>query len=274
MAKEGGSLGHEFFKEYEDLHKSLKTYVNGACLTGHRSWYVEKDSCSYRWQGLKKAKENSKIYNLDDKPEWHVDASGYRWVALESIAKDKAGSVVEYLEKGIKKGIEKQKVGIKNFTNGFVPYGNQVHHILPNAVLRDCIDTKSKEDADLKTVICQGLLEERYNINYKNNMLILPSAWSQACLLGLPKHLGSHPGYSMKIKKAVMRALKPYQAAKNSGEEHPEPKPEDLKDALERISDKMYKSIIDNRQNILKKCKSEEKSVNNLPSTVYACIRI
>ena len=278
MAKKGGSFKHVFYGDYEDFHKSVKTYVNGACLTGHLSKYQEKDSCSYRWQGLKKAKESPgrQIYNshCEEKCTHGVEGTSHGWPKVISITRGQAGKIVAAFKKQVFDGVEKQFVEVSNFTNGWRPYPNQVHHILPKELLADAINETSGEDAELKDVICLGLLEEKYNINYKDNMLILPTESSDSCKIGLPTHEGNHPGYTAKVKKAVMRALRPYLALKDQEEDHDVDEPLDLKNALEDISDVMYEGIINYRPKILAKCKNTEVKLNNLPRTVFANLKI
>jgi hypothetical protein len=270
MAKKGQAMGHSFYKNSEDLHLSAGNYAGGACLTGHHSHWEPRNSCSYRWQGLKKAESIKSVYNSHEKKSAHLGKSGFGWARAESVDAGKAGKVLRKFETEMKKDKLKTKIEAQNFTNGFAPYSNQVHHVLPNSVLRNGIDKTVNGDADLVKDICDGLLTEKYNINYQDNMIILPVDWEDACQIGLPTHNGDHPTYRAEIQTAVLEALAPYQQAANQGESHEEPDYEEIKEKLETISKDMYDSIKNYGQTAIKgKCASGEVGVNNLPKSVY-----
>jgi len=138
-------------------------------------------------------------------------------------------------------------IEVNNFTSGQVPYGNQVHHVLNASSLRKGVDDLAEKWAPIRKVIVDGLLTEKYNLNHKDNALILPTKDYHSKKTGLPKHYGSHPTYSAKIKSAVKTALEPYKTIANQmkkNKEHKKPEPEKLKEALTSISDTMYANII------------------------------
>lgn len=275
MAKKGESFGHSFFKESEELHQSVGSYAGGACLTGHQSSWEQRNSCSYRWQGVKKADENKTIYNSHADGDAHIGKSGFGWARATAAAAGKAGNIIREIQTAFKKGKLKTLVEAKNFTNGFAPYPNQVHHVLPTSVLRNAIDTTTKGDAGLVKDINDGLLTEKYNINFKDNMIILAVSWDDACQIGLPTHLGDHPTYRGEIESAVLDAMAPYQSLADQGEEHEKPDYEELKDTLEKIANRMYTSIKNYGQSTLKgKCQDEEVTVNNLPRIVYKVLAL
>jgi len=237
---------HSYFKDSYNLHAKVGSYDGGACLSGHLYKWTARNSCSYRWQGIKKAKENPTPYDSHGKAYCHLNGAGFPALAV---------------------------LGIKNFNNGFMPYSNQVHHVLPNSVLRNGIDETTKSKANLIKDICDGLLTEKYNINFKDNMLILAVKWKDACQIGLPTHLGDHPGYSAKIKARVIKALQPYAQVVDDEEDHDEPDYLDLKDELKAISDSMYGAIVAHGQTSIKgSCSSAPVSVNQLPASVYAVL--
>lgn len=278
---------HPFYKKYPGLHKPVGGYAGGSCLEGHVGFYEQQNSCSYRWQGLAKANESpgKEIYNSHHNPDCHLGASGHGWASTARLAQGKSGELVGTFEtktfKNKKTGTEteKQRILAKNFTTGFAPYSNQVHHVLPSGVLRICISDLAKVAPTIQDLICKGLLTEKYNINHKDNMIILPVKWSDACKIGLPTHQGSHPSYSASIKSATADAMSPYekiaeQIADPEKKDHDAPAPEDLKTALEDISNKMYDSIIALQPIIRGRCKSEKMSVNELPTAVFACLAV
>jgi len=268
--KQGKKAKHAFFEDSYKLHVPTGSYENGACLGPHRSYWKANDSCSYRWQGVKKAEENPGPYNSHPNKKYHLGGTGWGWPAESSVKSGRAGDVIFKGEiKTFGKRV-KQKVQARNFTNGFAPYGNQVHHILPTATLRNCIDATTKSNVDQVKNICDGLLKEKYNLNFKKNMLILPTTWRHACKIGLPVHLGDHPNYSDEIKTKVMRALSPWDQAASQGEEHPEPDFFDLKYELEALEDNMYVSITSHgTQTIKGHCEDPKVTVDQLPKVVF-----
>ncbi|WP_437949726.1 AHH domain-containing protein [Sorangium sp. So ce296] len=269
---------HEFYEKFEKLHSSVASYEGGACLRGHSGFYQEKDSCSYRWQGLAKAKlePGKDVYDSHPNPKCHLDGSGYGWASVQAVTQGRAGVVeATYAKKTYKtkkgKDIEKQKILAKNFTNGFAPYPNQVHHILPTAALRESILEVSKPAPSVAETIGKGLLGEKYNINHMDNMIILPVRGREARKIGLPTHCGSHPGYSAQIKDRVTAALRPYQRIAEqvaNNRKHDSPKPGNLKDALELISDVMYIEFITVAISA-KEAGVDPGSVDELPSSVF-----
>jgi hypothetical protein len=279
--KQGKKAEHAFFEDSYEKHDPVGGYDNGACLSPHLSWWKENDSCSYRWQGLKKAEENPGPYNSHGDPDCHLGGGGWGFPAVSRLDAGKAGQILVSTVKEIvktsisKKGVEsstrKRLVQARNFTNGFAPYGNQVHHILPTATLRNCIDTTTKSNVDQVKNICDGLLKEKYNINFKKNMIILATQWRDACQIGLPVHLGNHPNYSDEIKAKVMRALSPWDEAASQAPDHPAPDFFDLKYELEALEDNMYTSIVDHGKSTIKDtCDDLKITVDDLPPSVFS----
>ena len=272
-AKKGAKATHSFFKDSNELHNSVGSFDGGSCLNGHMSKWKERDSCSYRWQGIKRAKESPGPYNSYSPPnkDWSLDGSGLGWVVPDAIAASRAGKILGILKEGIVKGKFKRLIQARNFTNGFAPYGNQVHHVLPNSVLRNGIDETTKSNVDLVKDITDGLLEEKYNINFKVNMLILPTAKPVSVRIGLPTHCGDHPAYSARVTAGVMKAVEPLSLVADQGEEHPEPDYEDLKKDLQAVSSSMYDAIVAYGQaNILNQV---SVSMNQLPASVFSVLR-
>jgi hypothetical protein len=231
---------HPFYLPDYRLHSSVPSYDDGACLIRHQYTYTVNDSCCYRWQGIKKA-------------EAQPGRSAY----------DAHRTVNCRIGKQLVKGVD-------NFTTGWAPYGNQVHHVLNSSSLRKGIEDVAAVWGHIRRTIVNGLLNEKYNLNHFDNNMICPTADRNSIQTGLPKHLGSHPNYSAKILTAVKKALKPYKAIANqmkNKKDHDKPEPEKLKDALLNISDTMYGNILGmaaaNRQ------AKKATSVDDLPAKAY-----
>jgi hypothetical protein len=251
--KKGKKVKHATFHESAKLHNSVGGYDGGSCLSGHLSKYTSGDSCSYRWQGVKQAEDNSGPY--DSHPKDYCRVKGAK------------------LAKGFFRKLFLG--GGENFHTGFMPYANQVHHILPSSGLRNGMDEATESKPDLIKTMCDGLLTQKYNINFRPNMIILASKWRDACHIGLPTHLGDHPDYTASIQEKVLEAMAPYASLADQGMEHDDPDFEDLKDDLEAISTSMYPSIVSYGQTAIKgKCKKAKITVNDLPAAVFAVLGV
>ncbi|MDA8137275.1 MAG: AHH domain-containing protein [Desulfobacteraceae bacterium] len=264
------SMNHELYKELKDLHKNVGTFDNGSCLTGHLYPYKERQSCSYRWQGLKKARENKEIYNRH-RPDAHIGAEGWGWASAEQVLKEKAGKLLYVGETATKSKKKKTKVKARNFTNAFVPYANNPHHVLPESCLANAIESVTKEKTELVNLIAGGLLEEKYNINHKDNIMIMPCCWKDGCRIGLPTHPrgNNHPNYRYTIENAVKDALEPYQQISDQGATHDKAKARKLKKTLEDISNDLYGELKTYGETLLSQCQNPEVTIDDIPQSVF-----
>lgn len=267
---------HFGLSEYEDLHLNpVNGTENGACLNGRCCSSYNTITCSYRYQGLKEAESYKHIYNDPEIDErYHLGGTDTRGRVVAAISNAGVRRVIPVNAKvaidiageqeydrpvptikaaGPRHGekykhyrddaiLKAKKFRFLNFTVGSVPYQNQVHHVLNHSSLREGI----KSFKNIPDVIAQGLLEEKYNINYKKNMVILPTSDKISEETGLPVH-GGHPNYNMKILREVTKALKGYKSInKQAGkEDHPKPDPVPVKGRLKYISQTWYKKIMD-----------------------------
>jgi hypothetical protein len=136
-------------------------------------------------------------------------------------------------------------------------FKQNAHHIIPVSVLWRTIEEvtqtagKTKQGEMLDLVI-DGLLTEKYNINYETNMIILATRSQVAKKLGLPLHLRSkawnHPDYSAQVEMLMKSNVDPqYSKLANAvrdekhGKEKETPK---VKNKLNRISEGIYDAII------------------------------
>lgn len=258
-------------------HESVKSTDGGACLVRHETTYRVNDSCSYRWQALEKAKTGPgrSAYDAHSKAKCHIGAQNPGPVPAGTGG---AGVAVIKTIKGKKpknKGKKFDIINLENFTTGFVPYGNQAHHIVNNSSLQKAINELAETFSLIRWVIVGGLLTEKYNLNHKDNMLLLPTKNKDCRETGLPRHYGSHPNYSDEILVAVKRALQPYNEIADQMDQklknHDKPEPKKLKKALERISDTMYANLLAAAAANRTK-KAAATVINSLPRTTYTGI--
>ncbi len=205
---------HAFDKNLLKLHKPTGSTEGGACLTRHIS-NVTHSSCSHRWQARQRAATTDGAwYNGINSPRWDVVAGNFDGKCRK-------------------------------------PYYHQAHHIVPNRVLEGCIYQAAKESASftLYKLIRMGLLEAKYNLNHKDNMIILPMGKFVAKRLKLPRHLNAgaraHDDYSKKVKNEVQKVIDEYkELVKKATPECDKPPPADLaKESLVEVSTMMRHAI-------------------------------
>lgn len=274
MAEENSDNTHVSSIGFDEAHKPIRDSTEkGACINGRCMASYDTVSCSYRYQGLEAAKKYKNIYNNSDVPDkYHVDgrkgmsrARIYEVLSKSGKRRNIAinGKYRELKNGRIYKGEEPPKSKVTdevykcykddlvvfkkdywfvNFTISSVPWKNQVHHVLNHSSLNKLIDSFE----NISDVVSLGLLGELYNINHKDNMIILPTEnyWSKKT--GLPKHYGSHPDYSRLIKSEVEDALSGYKDLneKAADPNHPKPDPIAVKQELLDISKDWYEKIV------------------------------
>lgn len=254
-----------FFRAHGAFHEPAQGTENGACLIRHEARYIENNSCSYRWQGLEKAKVSpgKDAYNAHDNKAHHIGGRHEGFATRERLEEMQRSSgydpEVKVNDHRFEKEVEtkdgpkvKEFVGVivkvNNFTTGFAPYGNQVHHVLNNSSLRNGIEEIAKIHYPIRRVIISGLLSAKYNLNHKDNALILPTTDYHCRQTGLPKHSGGHKAYSDEILDLVKEALKPYKKIaeqRKKKKKHDPPEPEEVADSLKEISTTLYAEVME-----------------------------
>jgi hypothetical protein len=210
------NVDHKFDKLFLECHVATGKTEDGACLTRHISG-VSQSSCSHRWQARERAKaEDKSWYNAPLAPgvpqdgTWNVDDED------------------------------------KNFHDSTVPYWHQAHHLIPNRVLANGINTAADIAGTMQIyqAIRQGLLEAKYNLNHKTNMIILPMEEEISKRLSLPRHLETgarnHTSYSLIVAQRVQPVINQFAdvLSKSVGKpnEHPSSPDKLAKAQLERVS--------------------------------------
>jgi len=258
---------------FGEAHKTIKDSTEGgACINGRCQGTYDTTSCSYRYQGIEAAKKYKHIYNHSDIPaKFHVDGrkGKKKSVIFEALSKSderrkiaingkyrvlihaktykcelpttKVGDVYKQYQEDV--AVFRKQYWFVNFTVSSVPWKNQVHHVLNQSSLVKIIASFE----NITDVVSLGLLEELYNINHKDNMIILPTEKYWVRKTGLPLHCGSHPDYSEQILSEVENALSEYESLNEQAgkPDHPKPAPKPAKERLLKISKKWYKKIVD-----------------------------
>lgn len=232
-------------------HKRAGASRGGACLTRHVSPFERRNSCSHRWQAWLDGKDHGSLYNGDAYKSL-TDAgkrvgtskkrsTGFPWWYAYSLPAPAKGDW----------DIGQGPNAAVNFTERcYRPYWHNSHHLIPNGVLREAIDAvgKGKErPAEVTLAVKQGLLEVKYNLNYKVNMLLLPMDRKVARALGLPRHLRtaaarSHQEYSANVLEELMQLFDPIQVAMKC-ESKDKPDYQALKEQLESYSGELHAMV-------------------------------
>ena len=192
--------------DLENLHKP-------GCLTRHQK-RAEGNTCSHQWQAVIQTQNHASTY---DHPTYHSLCVRSRGPThfQPSISR-------RNLMKRPKCGEWNVGVG-RNFQHFKVPYWHNAHHIIPNGSLRGAIAKAGKGDSRLPRLIKYALLKAEYNLNDKENMVILPMQSVVAEALGLPRHLRgdevgpnekpemfSHQNYSDYVEGKLVPILNKY----------------------------------------------------------------
>ena len=240
-------------KNLKGKHKPVKgSTEGGACLNRHDGSREQNGrgalkavSCNHRWQGFKKALEKQATYN---------------WPAYEALSKNKTLAMALRARSGTRRvpapNGENKAWDVTAQGNNFrtscnVPFWHEAHHLVPNSVLKSCIakvgDGKPLQDVYVKK-IRSGLLKEKYNLNHKLNMILLPMDKKVARALKLPRHRltaehRSHKAYSNHVRDKLKEYLKPVQKAVQK-HEGPPADYKACKALIEELSETLYEKIL------------------------------
>jgi len=225
--------------ELEVLHKP-------GCLTRHQK-RANGNTCSHQWQAVQQAIDHAGVYNYPTYAALCSDGVSF-FKPSASSARRRRPSKGDW------------NVGVAgNFEHYRVPYWHNAHHIIPNGVLRSGIAKAGKGDARLPRLIKYALLKAEYNLNDKENMVILPMQSIVAQALGLPRHLKgdevgpgevaelfSHPDYSTQVENKLVPILNKYKRmmAEALKKEHLALPGNLSRSALEQLSINTYIAII------------------------------
>lgn len=252
-------FGHAEYEPYEDLHVSAGSFDGGQCVGAHEGYYVQRDSCSYRWQGQHRATSTDKALYGNVGTAFSAPRPEHAARLHENKALARPPGPVQTTEDGK----PYQLVEGQPFRTAFAPWKNNPHHLLPDAQLKNGIFEMAQGLPKVQDLVVQGLLKSKYNINHWKNIMILPQLKADGCALTLPTHPqgDSHPAYSARVRAGVDQALLQYQSvveAVRDGKDHPNPDPKDLVGALEALSDALHAAVVGLRAAIAAKCASSD----------------
>lgn len=260
-----GSKNQEHVLDLEIDEHEKTDGDNGACLTRHVTSYEEKNSCSHRWQAYRHAEDYPHWYNY---PAYKslCDVADPRSLKTYTAKTNKKLNRLKYLPTAGGWDLtaetdawDNDKQTIRKFPNfrerATIPYYHNAHHIIPRAVLNNCLYSAANTDVRLFWLVRQGLLMAKYNLNDKENMVILPMSKIVANALSLPRHITqieSEPGvkpeymkhdiYSDNVRDKVEPVITDF-AEQIALEEHDEKIPKLAKQKLLRISQELFMKL-------------------------------
>lgn len=227
--------------QLEALHKP-------GCLTRHQKRQTG-NTCSHQWQAVEQARAHASVYNYPTYKELCRKSTELHYFRPSATAVRRMRPAP--YEWNVGRG--------DNFQHFRVPYWHNAHHIIPNGVLRSGIAKAGKGDSRLPRLIKYALLKAEYNLNDKENMVILPMQSVIAKAIALPRHLKgdevgpgetpetfSHPDYSSRVESKLVPILNRYKKviAQALKKKHPELPGPISRSALEQLSMETYIAII------------------------------
>lgn len=253
---------HTYDVDVLDRHVKVRASDGGSCLNRHVSAVVANNSCSHRWQAQLRAETDDKaLYVL---PATHPFLRHSSRGAYMYFGRGEEGDMMARFRQRPKAG--QWDPGAINWQNGkvnfsdssFYPYHHNAHHLVPNGVIAEGIDKASGDDGDVYDMIRIQILEDKYNLNFKDNMMILPMDMTVAAALRIPRHLSgadvvggagrprSHPKYSAFVQKKVNKSIADFVSEiDKSDSDHVEMEfSGDIKESLEAISELMRGLLI------------------------------
>ncbi|MFP2931996.1 AHH domain-containing protein [Pyxidicoccus sp. 3LG] len=245
----------------DDILKKLHSSSGGgACLNRHIPKVEKGNFCSHRWQAYVRALKDKARY---DWPKYKPLAQ--RGGKVQTAAgKDKKGQLFPpWYSKEIDApsevpGSGTDKAGTWDLAHSdnfqvkcYRPYWHESNHIIPNSTLKKVlasIGEGMKSPHRVRRIVRARLLEQRYNLNHEDNMILLPMDEEVARVLGLPRHrktafLRSHKAYSDNVEKELKGI---FSSLKDQIREHSKPKPDygNFKNSLVEFSKRLYGQII------------------------------
>lgn len=262
-------------------HHEEAAEKGGACLWEHGTNVPrdEKNSCSYRWQAhLRAWDDRTKIYHLyrtalakkaidetidvgrRSKTSKRLVPSYYTY----KLDRPEPGDwdVNGPLEKDLKRGNGTVVKEGKNFHHDTWPYWNNAHHIIPKGTLMSTMGREFKSPRGLGTFVIKALLEAKYNVNERINMMFLPQDKEIAKILRIPRHLQmrfkdapgikssvrDHRVYSDHASREIVAICNEFKEKyddtyQKDKEKHPKATAKAHKERLEKLSDELYEMI-------------------------------
>ena len=229
----------------QDKVDKVPHHPDGGCLNRHvggKPCDTVGDPCSHRWQAYEKMKATKSLYNWPRYKSLHDEGKRRRTARMRSESGDMFPKYYRtYIDPP-----EPNAWNVKGnnfFVRAYDPYWHEAHHVVPNSTLAGAI--ANVDDGNYAIVIRRGLSKEKYNLNDKKNMVMLPMDRPVAEAMRLPRHrqtavIRSHAGYSKHVAGRLEKILNPLaKRLKN----HEAREYDSVKSAIESLSEQLFKAI-------------------------------
>jgi hypothetical protein len=227
---------------------------DGACLVRHVGDYKKGNSCSHRWQAFRKAQEYPHWYNYPAYASLvHSEVLAKSYRPTEGSWNLTANSEVWRHDKALGKAVQKSYPNFQERAD--VPYSHNSHHVIPNSVFNGAVLDAAKADMRVYWVTRAALLKAKYNLNDKENMIILPMRKAVANAIGLPRHISgidtepgqspercNHSAYNDRVRTKVKKVISDF-ASQIKLKEHDLEMPEFAKAKLLEISQTLFMKL-------------------------------
>ena len=236
----------------KDIEAGVKHYPG--CLNSHERSTPAKgagNTCCYRWQAYLKANGDRGMYNYDKYAS--LCAPGRSQVRTRCYGTDRFGNPKKVWPGNYSKNLDAPKpgdwdIGVNNnfWTTWTKPYWHEAHHIVPNGTLDWAISNVAKNSGidGIDITIRKGLVEEKYNLNGKINMIILPQDEVISEALGLPIHTSSkfqrHGPFSTNVRMELEKIIG---QIPQRVDQHKARKYDEIRQQIRELSRKLYKTI-------------------------------
>ncbi len=229
-------------EEQHTIDEENKLPHKPMCLNRHVSVPAGEgkgNTCSHRWQAYLKMQDDAGLYN---------------WPKYKSLS-ERRSRIPTLCQWGPNTVTQPSKatwdVGFgSNFQDVcYKPYWHEAHHVVPNSTLRNAIVDFAKsvqEGSKLIVTLRRGLLTEQYNLNAKNNMIMLPMDKVVADALGLPRHRKRPTDFNHSVysEHVALQLEKLFSQLQQELLDHKKPKYSNLKKRIEDLSEQLYTLIL------------------------------
>ena len=215
-------MSDEHIKKLQE-HDSHKK----GCVTKHQTEFKQGDPCSYRSNGYTHLATRVDLYHHNFTVDPHFSRLPPDMIAETKLGHAKYDDLDNLINLRTPDNPAKNPTawffGVgSNYKIAYEPYNHNYHHILPETSL---------VSGELKPNELELLQEAGYNVNGKENMIILPCTLLYAVAMMLPDHPGGHRKYN----KACENIIKQLKSKAQEGAPTHEMKPENVEDLKKKL---------------------------------------
>lgn len=229
------------------------------CVTKHNTKYSPGNRCSYRGNGYAEMKgSRTALYHIDFTKKKNYCRLPYLHEEYMIGRSDKSDPANwRFADDPTSIADAWWFTRASNYTTAFLPYNHNYHHILPF----DSIKTLEWEELRV-------LQESGYNLNGKENMIILPCLDAYGIAMMLPAHPYGHKVYNANVK-SIVGEIKQDVEMNSQGHEIDPSNVSSFKAKLESWEKRQFNTLVDYGKSLAASITPEDipepNQVNNSP---------